>query len=103
MPGYFKEYGQYTQSIGRLFDRVDDNSYAWSEPAIRYQRIYLWTDYKDAYSKELDNIYGLWQVCEKLAVHDTTYFDGKIPDRGIEALQRFAQSDTAFFLGCWFC
>jgi iduronate 2-sulfatase len=113
LPKYLKDHGYTTISNGKVFHHFDDRKEDWSKPPWRSVPIYHgempWATY---------NTYGLWQneesgklinpktgfgpFFDSADVPDSAYQDGKVANKTIEDLKRFAESDKPFFLACGF-
>jgi len=97
LSGYLKNYGYYTISNGKVFDRPDDHLDAWSEPPFRFQGKVRWTDYHDPENIRLDFLHRLGRPWERLDIPDTAYFDGRIADKTIEDLKKLKNTAQPFF------
>jgi arylsulfatase A-like enzyme len=113
LPKYLKDHGYTTISNGKVFHFIEDRAEDWSEPPWRSVPIYhgevRWATY---------NNYGLWQneesgklinpetgfgpFYDSADVPDDAYQDGKVANKTIADLKRFAESNEPFFLACGF-
>ena len=113
LPGYLKENGYTTLSLGKVFHHMTDCQEGWSREPWRSDSIYHgekdWARY---------NTYDLWQndsskkyineethrgpYNEKAVVPDTAYQDGRLARKSITELQKLKKSDSPFFLACGF-
>ena len=113
LPGFLKENGYTTLSLGKVFHNMRDCQDDWSSEPWRSEAIYHgekdWARY---------NTYGLWQndasekhineqthrgpYDEKAEVPDTAYQDGKLAQEAISRLQKLEDSKKPFFLACGF-
>lgn len=116
LPQHFRENGYHTVSLGKIFHHQDDAARSWTEPAWRPQKAGLykgkpkaWRDYALDSNWEIEYQYRQQgnqrkrgMPYEKAAVHDSTYYDGKIAQKAIRHLQAFSQQDEPFFLAMGF-
>ncbi len=96
LPQYFKQHGYHTEWYGKLFHArlLDDPS--WTQQGERLEPDDNWR----AYAVEENKRMGAGPPYENADVADDTYPDGKIANRGIEALRRIAR--WPFFLALGF-
>lgn len=119
LPGYLKENGYTTVSIGKVYHYNDDDEASWS---CRYTDTFYEKDYTcDGYCSgyQLDenrrkvlNFNGrgmenkddraLPAICECADAPDSAYPDGVIADRAIEVMQSLSAGDKPFFLAAGF-
>ncbi|HCO26612.1 MAG: iduronate sulfatase [Gimesia sp.] len=106
LPQLFKQNGYFTQNIGKIFhnwrQKIEGDPASWSVPAVlHYAR----------HDDDQPQLAGNQQVPENLAtaprterrdVPDSAYFDGRIADLAVKALQGFEQKQQPFFLAVGF-
>jgi len=113
LPGYLKEHGYTTLSLGKVTHHMSDIQEAWSVAPWRSDSIYHGTKDWARY-----NTYGLWQndsskhyineethrgpYDEKADVPDTAYQDGRVARKAVNELQKLQNSDSPFFLAVGF-
>lgn len=118
LPGYLKENGYYTVSLGKIIHHRGDTDHAWSEKPwdakyasdnptsyMDYQN----PDHVEAYltSCEKQGICsptgtGKGPAWEMEEVPDDAYIDGKTAVKAIKALEEFKANDSQFFLAVGF-
>ncbi len=114
LPGYLKENGYTTLSLGKVIHVKGDTDFAWSEkpwdPKYDNDNTSSFMDYKDP--KNIDafnnsckeqNICGYGEMgkaaaYERLDMPDEAYIDGKIANRAIAELDRLKNSNSPFYM-----
>ncbi len=105
LPQWFRQHGYYTQNIGKIFHnwRQDDykgDSLSWSVPAVMHFN----THGADKAMVKGELPPNLTDVprCEMRDVPDDAYFDGRIANLAIKALQELKEKRQPFFLAVGF-
>ncbi|MDQ8199410.1 sulfatase [Pelagicoccus enzymogenes] len=104
LPQHFRANGYYTQNIGKIFHNwrqdLEGDPVAWSVPAVMHFN----SHYNDEAQVEgpLPPNLATARKCEMRDVPDDAYFDGRIANLAVEALQDIAQKDDPFFLAIGF-
>lgn len=106
MPQWFMQHGYFAQGIGKIFhnwnQKIQGDPASWSVPQTMH-----W-DRHDTEKPVLPKGASLPpnlakdRECEKRDVPDEAYFDGRIANLAIEALQGFAKKEQPFFLAVGF-
>ena len=118
LPGYLKDNGYFTMSLGKIFHARGDTDHAWSvtpwDAKYEGNNATSYMDYQDP-----DNVEAYLTSCEKrgicsptgtgkgpawesVDVPDDAYIDGKTAVAAIEALEQFKADDQKFFLAVGF-
>lgn len=108
IPGWFKQAGYTTISLGKIAHHGDDSQESWSEepwtpqnqslPGYKKWRNYLVEEnIREDMKKD-----GRPPAFEAPDVDDDAYFDGRVAVRAIELLQRFKEQQEPFFLAVGF-
>ncbi len=105
LPQHFKNHGYHTENIGKIFhnwrqDKWKGDAASWSVPAI----LHYGTHGSDKPVVKGRVPPSTVQVprCESRAVPDDAYFDGRIADKAVAALQRLKTRKKPFFLAVGF-
>ena len=114
LPGYLKNNGYTTLSLGKVIHVRGDTDFAWSEapwdPKYHDKTTTSFMDFKDP--KNIDafnnsckkqNICGYGNMgkgapYEKLDLPDDAYIDGKIANRAIAELEQLKKKNTPFYM-----
>ena len=119
LPGYLKQNGYTTLSIGKVYHYNDDDEASWTKRYTDtfYEKDYTCDGYCAGYQLEENKRKGknfskqfiggkqdceLPPICECADVPDSAYPDGMIADRAIEALHKLRNSAKPFFLAMGF-
>lgn len=105
LPQLFKLDGYHAQCIGKIFHnwRQDDyrgDAESWSVPAILHYGRHG-SDRPQVEGEVPPNL-ATTELCECRDVPDDAYFDGRVADKAIEALNLLGQRDDPFFLAVGF-
>lgn len=104
LPEHFKQQGYVTQSIGKIFHNwrqdIEGDPQSWSVP----QRLHFARHDDDQPQVEgsLPPNVAKAPRCERRAVEDEAYFDGRIARDAVKALRRHADGERPFFLAVGF-
>lgn len=114
LPGYLKEHGYTTISLGKVIHVRGDTDFAWSakpwDPKYHDKSTTSFMDYKDP--KNIDafnnsckkqNICGYGTMgkaaaYESLDLPDDAYIDGKIANRAIAELEKLKKNNSPFYM-----
>ncbi|SHG90481.1 sulfatase [Flagellimonas flava] len=103
MPKHFKNNGYASLSLGKILHNWNEDALdSWSETPW-HPRVFepgSWEQQRLNYLRPEN--FGTRAPIEKAGVADTAYLDGKIANRAIKELQRFAESDQPFFIAMGF-
>ncbi|WP_073181050.1 sulfatase [Flagellimonas flava] len=103
LPQHFKRNGYLTLSLGKvLHNWADDALQSWSEPPWHPRVFEEGNAGRQRLNYQLDVNKDKRPPYERAEVIDTAYLDGKIANRAIRELQRFAESDQPFFIAMGF-
>lgn len=109
---WFTQNGYYTVSNGKVFHNLQDHAQTWSEPPFRvhpqgygkdwavYNKWERWLNEASGQSIHPKTLRGPY--CERAAVPDTAYEDGKLALKTVADLARLKNQETPFFLVCGF-
>jgi len=105
LPQHFRAAGYYAENIGKIFHNWRQDDYrgdapSWSIPAVMHYARHS-DDRVQADGKTSPDLIKV-PKCEMRDVEDSAYFDGRIADRTIAALERLRNSDDPFFLAVGF-
>ena len=106
LPQAFKQHGYFTQNIGKIFHNWRQDAYkgdpqSWSVPAVMHYNSH--GNDKALTNKNQPKNSATAPRCENLDVPDDAYFDGRIANLAVEALQeRAKEPDQPFFLAVGF-
>ncbi|QNN25397.1 sulfatase [Planctomycetales bacterium ZRK34] len=105
LPQHFKQQGYFTQGIGKVFhnwlsDDYDGDAASWSVPAVMHYGSHG-ADKPKVEGKVPPNLTKVPR-CEKRDVPDSAYFDGRIADLAIKALDACKTKDRPWFLAVGF-
>ena len=105
LPQHFKECGYFTQNIGKIFHnwRQDDfkgDAVSWSAPAVMHYATHG-SDTPQTKGPLPPDESGVPRT-EIRDVPDAAYFDGRIANKAVDALQQLANKDEPFFLAVGF-
>ena len=107
--GHLKEQGYHTESIGKVVHFADDSAAGWSvkpwHPRLHNKDKKDYTGHRDYQSAQ--NVKSFKKnrkgpAFEAVEVPDNAYYDGKITERAIAALNRLGKSEKPFFLALGF-
>lgn len=112
LPEYFKNNGYNTVSFGKVFHHMDDALRSWSKTPWRpdypndiHTQEY-WRDYRapeNIWTKDSLLPGGApGPAWESPDVPDNTYYDGKVAEKAVEQLEKFASTNQPFFLSVGF-
>ncbi len=105
LPQAFKQHGYFAQNIGKIFHNWRQDAYkgdpqSWSVPAVMHYNSH---GNDKALTNQNQPNSATAPRCENLDVPDEAYFDGRIANLAVEALQERAQQpDQPFFLAVGF-
>lgn len=109
IPGWFKQAGYTTISLGKVSHHADDGENSWSEPPWNPENESLpgyrgWRNYleQENIREDMRKQEGHPPAWENADVDDDAYFDGRVAKRAVEFLQKFEQDGTPFFLAVGF-
>lgn len=109
IPGWFKQAGYTTMSLGKISHHADDGASSWSEPPWSPENESLpgyrgWRNYlqQENIREDMRKAQGRPPAWENADVDDDAYFDGRVAERAVELLQKFEQEGTPFFLAVGF-
>jgi len=109
IPGWFKQAGYTTISLGKISHHADDGANSWSEPPWSPKNESLpgyhgWRNYlaEDNIREDMRKEKGRPPAWENVDVDDDAYFDGRVAKRAVELLQKFKEHGTPFFLAVGF-
>ncbi len=104
MPEHFMKQGYFTQNIGKIFHNwrqdIEGDPVAWSVPAVMHFN----SHYNDEamVTGEVPPDLATARKCEMRDVPDDAYFDGRVANLAMEALQERADKSEPFFLAVGF-
>jgi len=114
LPGYLKENGYKTLSLGKVIHVRGDTDFAWSEkpwdPKYHDENTSSFMDYNDPKNIDaLNNSCKKQNICgygtmgkaapyEKLDLPDDAYIDGKVAKRAIAELDKLKKSNSPFYM-----
>ena len=103
LPQFFKQNGYHTEWWGKIFHSTLLDSISWTQQGDRLEPASNWKAYVlDESNKIAAKNRNNGPAYEKADVPDNAYPDGKISEKGIDALQRLAKSSQPFFLALGF-
>jgi len=119
LPGYLKQAGYKTVSIGKVYHYNDDDEASWTRRYTDtfYERDYTCDGYCSGYQLEENKRkvrnygkqfvdgkqgYEFPLICESAEALESVYPDGMIADRAIEVLHELRGADEPFFLATGF-
>ena len=104
LPQHFKAHGYFTQNIGKIFhnwrQELEGDPVAWSVPAVMHFNSH-YNDEPVVLGSLPPNL-ATARKCEMRDVPDDAYFDGRIANIAIGALQKLAGGPDPFFLAVGF-
>ncbi|MCO8124003.1 sulfatase [Stieleria sp. TO1_6] len=104
LPQHFKRHGYFTQSIGKIFHnwqtKIQGDPDSWSVPAVMHFNSHR-RDVAEVDGELPPNLVTTLR-CECRDVPDNAYFDGRITELAMQAIQERAKSKTPFFLAVGF-
>ncbi|MCA8999286.1 MAG: sulfatase [Planctomycetaceae bacterium] len=104
LPQQFQNHGYFTQNIGKIYHNwrteIKGDPLSWSVPAVLHFGTH--GDDKPQVTGELPPNHARDPKCECRDVPDDAYYDGRIADLAIKALQERKQAETPFFLAVGF-
>jgi iduronate 2-sulfatase len=104
LPQHFQKSGYFTQNVGKIFHNwrqdIEGDPDSWNVPAEMHFNNHN-TD-KPVFAGELPPNLALHHKCECRDVPDDAYFDGRVANRAIEALEECQQRKQPFFLAVGF-
>lgn len=106
LPQLFKQQGYFTQNIGKIFhnwrQNIQGDPASWSVPAVMHYATH--GSDKPIISKNEELPVNLSKVLktERRDVPDSAYFDGRIADLAVGALQELKKKEMPFFLAVGF-
>ena len=105
LPQYFKEQGYFTQNIGKIFHNWHQPAWqgdarSWSVPSILHYAKH--SDDIPEFDGQLPRNLAGTPRCERRDLPDAAYFDGRIAQRSMEALETLSRSGQPWFLGVGF-
>ncbi|MEQ9296935.1 MAG: sulfatase [Cyclobacteriaceae bacterium] len=103
LPGFFKQQGYRTLSLGKIYHSASDNEQNWSEKPFRGFK----TNNKDYVLKEnielaLANPKARSVAYEIADTTDNAYLDGRLPAEALKKLKESMKSDSALFMAVGF-
>jgi iduronate 2-sulfatase len=104
LPEHFMKQGYFTQNIGKIFHNwrqdIEGDPVAWSVPAV----MHFDSHYNDhaMVQGELPEDLATARKCEMRDVPDDAYFDGRVANLAVKALQERAGKAQPFFLAVGF-
>ena len=119
LPGFLRDRGYQTVSIGKVYHYNDDDADAWTRRYTDtfYEQEYACHGYCSGYqleenkrkirnfSKQFSAAAGeveLPDICEAADAPDSAYPDGMVADRAVEVLNELSRADDPFFLAVGF-
>jgi arylsulfatase A-like enzyme len=109
LPGWFRQAGYTTVSLGKVAHHRNDSPSSWSEPAWGPENQSVpgyrgWRNYLEVENIREDMLKdeGHPPAWEAPDVDDDAYFDGRVARRAVELLRQFEQDDTPFFMALGF-
>lgn len=106
MPQWFKQHGYFSQGIGKIYhnwsQKIQGDPESWSVPQVMHWDRHDTEKPVLPPGAHLPPNLAKDRECEIREVPDEAYFDGRIANLAIEALQGFAKKDQPFFLGVGF-
>ncbi|WP_298858776.1 sulfatase [uncultured Gimesia sp.] len=106
MPQLFKQQGYFTQNIGKIFhnwrQKIQGDPASWSVPAVLHYATHGSDKPIMNNNTELPVNFAKTQKTESRDVPDSAYFDGRIADLAVQALQKLKRKREPFFLAVGF-
>jgi len=106
LPQLFKQQGYFTQNIGKIFhnwrQNIQGDPASWSVPAVLHYATHGSDKPIIQNNTELPINLAKTLKTEKRDVPDSAYFDGRIADLAVEALQKVKRKQEPFFLAVGF-
>ena len=106
LPQHFKNHGYFTQGIGKLFhnwrQEIQGDPQSWSVPQVLHYATHGSDQPTLPEGDELPPNFSRNPKCDRRAVPDNAYFDGRIADLAIDALGQLKKKQQPFFLGVGF-
>ena len=106
LPQHFKNHGYFTQGIGKLFhnwrQEIEGDPKSWSVPQLMHFARHGDDKPVSPDPGQLPPNLSRNPKCDRRAVPDSAYFDGRIADLAIAALEQLKKKQQPFFLGVGF-
>jgi iduronate 2-sulfatase len=106
LPQLFKQQGYFTQNIGKIFhnwrQKIEGDPASWSVPAVMHFARHDDDQPMLNDNRELPVNLAKAPRSESRDVPDSAYFDGRIADLAVKALQEVNQKQQPFFLAVGF-
>ena len=106
MPQHFKNHGYFTQGIGKLFhnwrQEIEGDPKSWSVPQLMHFARHGDDKPVSPDPGQLPPNLSRNPKCDRRAVPDSAYFDGRIADLAIDVLEQLKKKHQPFFLGVGF-
>ncbi|MFH1302027.1 MAG: sulfatase-like hydrolase/transferase, partial [Planctomycetota bacterium] len=106
LPQLFKQQGYFTQNIGKIFhnwrQKIEGDPASWSVPAVMHFARHDDDQPVLNDNRELPVNLAKAARTESRDVPDSAYFDGRIADLAVKALQEVKQKQEPFFLAVGF-
>lgn len=106
LPQLFKQQGYFTQNIGKIFhnwrQNIQGDPVSWSVPAVMHYATHGSDKPVISKNEELPVNLAKALKTERRDVPDSAYFDGRIADLAVDALQKLKQKQEPFFLAVGF-
>ena len=106
LPQLFKQNGYFTQNIGKIFhnwrQKIEGDPASWSVPAVLHYARHDDDQPQLEDNQKIPENLATAPRTERRDVPDSAYFDGRIADLAVKALQGFEQKQQPFFLAVGF-
>lgn len=106
LPQLFRQQGYFTQNIGKIFhnwrQNIQGDPTSWSVPAVMHYATHGSDKPVLNNNTELPMDFAKMSRNECRDVPDSAYFDGRIADKAVKALQELNQKQEPFFLAVGF-
>ena len=104
LPQHFKNNGYFTQNIGKIFhnwrQEIQGDPESWSVPAVMHFANH--GSDKPQFDGQLPPDFAQDRKCQCMDLPDEAYFDGRVANLAVEALQERKAADKPFFLAVGF-
>lgn len=105
LPQHFKQHGYFTQGVGKIFHNWRQDEYqgdkpSWSVPAVLHYNTHG-ADKAQVKGPLPPNLIDV-PKCEMREVPDNAYFDGRVAEGAVQALQQLSRKQQPFFLAVGF-
>ncbi|MCA9102738.1 MAG: sulfatase [Planctomycetales bacterium] len=105
LPEWFKRHGYFTQNVGKVFhnwrQEIHGDPQSWSVPAVLHFANHS-SDTPQIGDRALPPNQATAPRCERMDVPDAAYFDGRVADLAVAALDECSRRDQPFFLAVGF-